>query len=1235
MLTYLPRGCSYKEQTIIEPFSPGTNVIVGRNGSGKSNFFAAIRFVLGDAYNQMSREERQALLHEGSGSAVMSAYVEIIFDNADKRFQGCGDEVTIRRTIGLKKDEYSHDKKAVTRAEIQQLLETAGFSIKNSFYIVPQGRITALTNMKESDRLNLMKEIAGTSTYENRRAESLKIMAETNNKREKIDELLDYIKDRLSELEEEKEELRGYQEKDKEKRCLEYAYFHQQQEAIADALAEIEEARREGTGASSEERKALQRGEREIAKIDQTLQELRQSLDLLLIGRGQLDQDRKDAARTQAKAELKLRNLDATRHAREQDQRQQEAELNQIKKQIQANETELAKIVPEHTKWKAKAAQVRQQLDLADAGRQRLLTKQTRSSTFKNKAERDAYLQREINETTQTIGTLRANQLDADEEVSQAEKAMSQLERSIQETRQKLEGYSGSRDSLADELVRAEEARQHLEEERKRLRREEEMLDKVIGNTRSDMQRSERELGQSMDNATSRGLAAIRRLKRERDIPGAYGTVAELMDVEVELYRLPVEQVAGTSLFHYVVDNERTASMLGDHLQKTKSGRITFMPLEQLRPRHINMPRASDAQPLIQKIQFDTRFEKAFQQIFGRTIVCPNLPVAAQYARSHGVDAITPDGDTTNKRGAMTGGYVDTRRSRLEAVRRVSQSHEKFDEQLTAIEKIRKDIEVLDQKITGALGEQQKLEQKMRQFEYGFEPLRSEQFRRTSQLEREIDRLEKSKAHKETVEASLKQLDAQLVAHQAELATDFKKALSPSEEAQLVQFSSDIYTLNKQWNEVSAKRRDLEGRKLRLEAELRQNLRPREDQLNNQAFENASGGAGGSYKEAQKELKKIEKAVAEIEGQLAENESKATDTATQVADLEARKVERETSQQELARQIEKVQKRIEKNTQRKAILTAQATECANNIKELGALPEEAFGKYERMKAEQISKRLAKVNEALKKYKHVNKKAFEQYSSFTTQQDQLMKRRKELDTSQESIEQLIEHLDQAKDEAIERTFKQISKEFATIFERLVPAGHGRLVIQRKADRGKGRNADDSDEEARGTIDNYTGVGISVSFNSKTFDEQQKIQQLSGGQKSKFADFDPCQRTRVACSQPKKIQRKVQPKETNECRLGLCALCLIFAIQATVTSPMVIFDEVDANLDAQYRTAVASLLVSTSKEAGTQFICTTFRPEIVHVADKCYGVLFRNKNSTIDCVPAADALRFVEGQASGKQ
>lgn len=131
---------------------------------------------------------------------------------------------------------------------------------------------------------------------------------------------------------------------------------------------------------------------------------------------------------------------------------------------------------------------------------------------------------------------------------------------------------------------------------------------------------------------------------------------------------------------------------------------------------------------------------------------------------------------------------------------------------------------------------------------------------------------------------------------------------------------------------------------------------------------------------------------------------------------------------------------------------------------------------------------------------MNKKAFEQYNSFTTQRDSLTKRRKELDDSQASIQELVEVLDQRKDEAIERTFKQVSKEFASIFERLVPAGRGRLVIQRKTDQ-RAREDEESDEEPRETVENYTGVGISVSFNSK-HDEQQRIQQLSGGQKSMF-------------------------------------------------------------------------------------------------------------------------------------
>lgn len=104
----------------------------------------AIRFVLSDAYTSLSREERQTLLHEGSSTTqTMSAYVEIIFSNDDGRFPTGREEVVIRRTIGLKKDEYSLDRKSCSKADVMNLLESAGFSRSNPYYIVPQGRVRA------------------------------------------------------------------------------------------------------------------------------------------------------------------------------------------------------------------------------------------------------------------------------------------------------------------------------------------------------------------------------------------------------------------------------------------------------------------------------------------------------------------------------------------------------------------------------------------------------------------------------------------------------------------------------------------------------------------------------------------------------------------------------------------------------------------------------------------------------------------------------------------------------------------------------------------------------------------------------------------------------------------------------------------------------------------------------------------------------------------------------------
>ncbi|KAL1986147.1 hypothetical protein VTN96DRAFT_6799 [Rasamsonia emersonii] len=1185
---------SYKDQTVIEPFSPKHNVIVGRNGSGKSNFFAAIRFVLSDAYTQMGREERQALLHEGSGSAVMSAYVEIIFDNSDERFPTGKPEVVLRRTIGLKKDEYTLDHKNATKADVMNLLESAGFSRSNPYYIVPQGRVTTLTNMKDSERLMLLKEVAGTQVYEARRAESLKIMNETNNKRAKIDELLDYINERLRELEEEKDELRNYQEQDRERRCLEYTIYSREQAEIANALEALEGQRQTGVEDTDTNREHFIQGEKEMAQIDAEIAECKQQIEFLKVDKAQLEDERRETSRALAQVELQAKALADGQSAAQQSKARHDTDLKSVKEAIQKRESELQELIPRFNAAKEQEDKVKVQLDEAETVRQRLYAKQGRNSRFRNKSERDKWLQKEIQETRNSITSVKAVRAQTSEDIKELENSIALLEPEIESLRKQIDGRGDAMQSIEQEVQAAKDERDRLMDQRKELWREEAKLDSVLANASHEVERAERNLSQMMDNNTSRGIAAVRRIKRQYNLEGVYGTLAELLEVN-DRYRTAVEVTAGQSLFHYVVDTDDTATKVLEVLQKEKAGRVTFMPLNRLKPRTVNLPKASDAIPMIEKLQFDPAYEKAFMHVFGKTIICPNLQVASQYARSHGVNAITPEGDRSDKRGALTGGFHDSRQSRLEAVKNLAKWRDEYEAKKNRANEIRKELERLDQIITQAVGELQKLEQRRQQVQGSSGPMRQELRSKRDLLQNRNDNLDAKQRALRNLDANLSALESQVNALEAEMSSPFQKALTAEEEAQLETLGSTVQNLRRQYSELSSRRSELEARKSVLEVELRENLYPRLDQLSSQELDLREDAIQGNLKESQREMKKLSSALEKINQRLQQVDASIEQSNGQISQLERRKAEIRNELEALAKSIEKHQRRMEKSMQKKAALTKQAAECSANIRDLGVLPDEAFTKYKDVDSNTLVKKLHKVNESLKKYSHVNKKAFEQYNNFTKQREALTKRREELDASQKSIDELITVLDQRKDEAIERTFKQVSREFANIFEKLVPTGRGRLIIQRKTDRAlrQDNEIESEDEDRRDSVENYVGVGISVSFNSK-HDEQQRIQQLSGGQKS------------------------------------LCALALVFAIQACDPAPFYLFDEIDANLDAQYRTAVAQMLKSISESTNGQFICTTFRPEMLHVAEKCYGVSFRNKASSIDVVSKEEALKFVEEQ-----
>jgi structural maintenance of chromosome 3 (chondroitin sulfate proteoglycan 6) len=276
------------------------------------------------------------------------------------------------------------------------------------------------------------------------------------------------------------------------------------------------------------------------------------------------------------------------------------------------------------------------------------------------------------------------------------------------------------------------------------------------------------------------------------------------------------------------------------------------------------------------------------------------------------------------------------------------------------------------------------------------------------------------------------------------------------------------------------------------------------------------------------------------------------------------------------------------------------------IQELGSLPPPAeLENHKNESIQDLMKALERVNKKLKKYSHVNKKAFDQYVNFNEQRESLLKRKEELDRGAEKVKELVENLDRKKDEAINRTFRGVSAHFKEVFKELVPLGQGGLVMRTAMD-----DANETDEEVESDDDPespakkkkqfnaenpdvslYKGVGIKVRFSA--VGENFIMSQLSGGQKA------------------------------------LVALALIFAIQRCDPAPFYIFDELDQALDSTYRAAVANLIQrqANSPDNPTQFITSTFRPELVSVAKNCYGISHQNKESKIDYISKNDALTFI--------
>eukprot|EP00189_Rhodosorus_marinus_P000852 CAMPEP_0113958638 /NCGR_PEP_ID=MMETSP0011_2-20120614/3580_1 /TAXON_ID=101924 /ORGANISM="Rhodosorus marinus" /LENGTH=1190 /DNA_ID=CAMNT_0000969621 /DNA_START=394 /DNA_END=3966 /DNA_ORIENTATION=- /assembly_acc=CAM_ASM_000156 len=1172
---------SYRDDVVAGPFSEGHNVVVGRNGSGKSNFFDAVRFVLSDTFANLRAEDRIALLNEGAGVSVLSAYVEIVFDNSDGRLPYEKDDVALRRMIGLKKDEYVLERKNVSRSEVFNLLESAGFSRSNPYYIVQQGKVASLVSMTDPQRLDLLREVAGTRVYDERRAESLKLMEETDGKREKINEVVLYIEERLAELESEKEELKEFQVLDKERRAIEYTIHVKDLEDAKAKLDELEVTRAEEHDRNlelyhlqRENEMKMKAAEQEQVSLENSLRRLREELQRVETQHGRA---------LESAARLRVDVLEAQDAARSGRGIRQDAEsvLLQVRQSIKEKNAQLELLMPAFQELKRQEEESLVNLSRAEKRILDLRVKAERNSQFRTKRERDAHLRQRISAGQSLLEESRKQQADIRAEEEQLAADTKSLKAVVNTREEEVEEKRLLLETSGGEITLLKKERDALQASRQELWREDATLDASIKSLTSDLHQQERVLRGGIGSSSYLAIKTVNEACKENAelSNGYYGPVYDIISVG-ERFATAVDTAAGGALTYVVVDTDDTAAKLVKILQREKAGRITFIPLNRLEEqRSAPMPASQDAIPLISKVQCDEELKPALRQIFGSTMIARSVAVASQLAKQSNVDCVTLDGDLVNRRGAMTGGFVDVRRSRVEAATNLRKLRTQIKEQKNELKLAREKIQKADVDLANVLAQIESKLSARKTTQGDILRLRTENENAETSMSNSQKSLETIRGRLSSIAETVEETEAELSSMEQEILMPLSSTLSDDEKEELDSLVNSLPALQEALSLASRERSTFQVDVDKLVEELDSNLKKREAELErtiklsmtmrDDPGVDAAAALGAREDEleaAQNEAQSYQVAVEKSEKEVKGSEASAKQLAISIDEFKSQ-------DSRIAKDIAEQQERMETLFNRRAMLLLKKDDIERKVRELGSLPND-FEKFQGSSPDALMRQLKTTNGKLKSYSHVNKKALDQYMNFTEQRDTLQNRRKELDDGADAIHQLIDSLDTRKDEDIMRTFKGVSKHFAEVFKELVPGGKASLILHRGG-------------EESGKI-SYSGVSMKVSFSGSG--DSYMLNQLSGGQKS------------------------------------IVALSLIFAIQRLDPAPFYLFDEIDANLDASHRQSVAELIKKQTK-TKTQFITTTFRAEFVNTGDKLFGVTHRNKISAINEIRREEALDFI--------
>ncbi len=657
---------SFADKTTI-PLGEGVTCIVGPNGCGKSNVADAIRWVLGEQSAKMMRGSQMLdVIFGGTEARRQMSFCEVTltFDNTKRIFDIDSDEVEMTRRLYRSGDsEYLLNKQPSRMKVLTGLLHGAG-AAKEGYSIIGQGRIEQIMNAKPEDRRSIFEEATGIVVFKDRKADAERKLKASKDNLYVFAQRMQEVERQIGPLKKASENALKYRELYSQLRHHEmnlYISRHDSAEGEKEALNakayKIAMRIAEVTALSDKLLNEYQKRRDEISAADAELQDLNERLRRYEVGIEHRTGESKLFTE-------KARSVKAKLASAQEDIAYSTKRLDEIDREIRRSQA------------------------YSEKNKERMGGLRSSTDVFRNEIDE---LSKKISDYEYMTGEHRKKVLDTFKDLSDMRQNMGSLsaqkellKERLSEIKEEMRKIHDRRDGLKNEYDVCIERGKVLNDF---LGNENELLEQAEEKTRGIEEKIQQLIRQTYD--TQAQIASLNdslttcRALRDRFDGYIYSVKKLLSDARNDLvlsekiegliadvvrcdgdFEVAIETAFGGAMQNVITRTRDDARYLIEYLKRTRSGQVTFLPIEALRPRLENDQIKSAVRDngaigyAINLVKFDKKFENVIHNLLGNTLIVDNIQNATQIARRYprAFRIVTLDGDIISTTGSMTGG---------------------------------------------------------------------------------------------------------------------------------------------------------------------------------------------------------------------------------------------------------------------------------------------------------------------------------------------------------------------------------------------------------------------------------------------------------------------------------------------------------------------------------------------------------------------------------------------------